>query len=103
VEYIQMGPIERANLSLRELHAPDISAGLNWDRTWARTYEICGGQSGIGTGFLRVLEFPLPSIPPTVPHSSSSITIEGWYNRPVVTSVIAYSVPLHPRKEKETA
>jgi hypothetical protein len=36
--------------------------------------------------------FPLPSIPPIAPHSSS-IIIGGWYNKPVVTSV-----PLHPRK-----
>jgi hypothetical protein len=43
---------------------------------------ICGGQSGTGAGFLRVLRFPLPvSIPPTAPHSS--YIIRGWYNRPV--------------------
>jgi hypothetical protein len=31
--------------------------------------EICGGQSGTGAGFLRVLQFPLPIlIPPTAPH-----------------------------------
>jgi hypothetical protein len=24
---------------------------------------ICGGQSGVGAGFLRVLRFPLPFIP----------------------------------------
>jgi hypothetical protein len=32
-------------------------------------------------GFLRVLRFPLPIIPPTAPHSAS--IIRGWYNRPV--------------------
>jgi hypothetical protein len=49
----------------------------------------CGICGGIGAGFLRVLRFPLPSIPPTVPHSSSSIIIiiDGWYNRPVLASV----------------
>jgi ribosomal protein S14 len=26
--------------------------------------EVCGGQSGTGAGFLRVLRFPLPIIPP---------------------------------------
>jgi hypothetical protein len=32
---------------------------------------ICGGQIGIGAGFLRILPFPLPIfIPPTAPHSS---------------------------------
>jgi hypothetical protein len=30
---------------------------------------ICGGQSGIWAGFLRVLRFPLPIIPPISPSS----------------------------------
>jgi hypothetical protein len=30
---------------------------------------ICGGQSGAGVGFLRVLRFPLPIIPPISPSS----------------------------------
>jgi hypothetical protein len=43
---------------------------------------ICGGQSGAGTGFLRVLRFPLQIlIPPTAPYSSSIIHVS--YNRPV--------------------
>jgi hypothetical protein len=28
---------------------------------------VCGGQSGTGAGFLRVLRFPLPIIPPIFP------------------------------------
>jgi hypothetical protein len=28
---------------------------------------VCGGQSGIGAGFLQVLRFPLPIIPPISP------------------------------------
>jgi hypothetical protein len=48
---------------------------------------ICGGQSGAGEGFLRVLRFPLPVfIPPIAPHSPSPI-IWGWYNRPEVAVV----------------
>jgi hypothetical protein len=44
---------------------------------------ICGGQSGTGAGFLRVVRFPLPIlIPPTAPHSSSS-TIRGSHSRPI--------------------
>jgi hypothetical protein len=30
---------------------------------------VCSGQSGIGAGFLRVLRFPLPIIPPISPSS----------------------------------
>jgi hypothetical protein len=52
-------------------------------RPQVRSCGNCGGQSGTGGGFLRVLRFPLPVlIPPTTPHSSSSI-IRGWYSRPV--------------------
>jgi hypothetical protein len=32
---------------------------------------VCGGQSGSGAGFLRVLRFPLPIIPPISPSSKS--------------------------------
>jgi hypothetical protein len=42
-------------------------------RERVRSCGICGGQSGTAAGFLRVLNFPLPSIPPIAPHSSSSI------------------------------
>jgi hypothetical protein len=38
-------------------------------RVWSSG--ICGGQSGAGAGFLRVLRFPLPFIPPTSPSSHS--------------------------------
>jgi hypothetical protein len=52
-------------------------------RAQVRSCEICDEQSGTAAGFLRVLQFPLPSlIPPTALHSSSSV-IRGWYNRPV--------------------
>jgi hypothetical protein len=52
-------------------------------RAQVRSCGICGGQSGTGAGFLRVLRFPLPIlIPSNAPHLSS--IIRGWYNRPVI-------------------
>jgi hypothetical protein len=63
-------------------------------RIWSRG--ICGGHSGGGAGFLRVLRFPLPIfIPPISPQSPSPIT-RVWYNRPVVAAVP--KVPPHKKK-----
>jgi hypothetical protein len=46
-----------------------------------RSCGICGEQSDTGTGFLRVLRFPLPIlIPPIAPQLS--FIIWGWYNKP---------------------
>jgi hypothetical protein len=40
-------------------------------RVQVRSCGICGGESGAGTGFLRVLRLPLPIlIPPNAPYSS---------------------------------
>jgi hypothetical protein len=48
-------------------------------RDQVRSCEICARQSCTGAGFLQVLWISMPIIPPTAPHSSSSI-IRGWYN-----------------------
>jgi hypothetical protein len=63
--------------------------GHFWPIVPARVWSsgICGAQSGAGTGFLRVLRFPLPIfIPQTAPQSPSPI-IWGWYNRPEMAAV----------------
>jgi hypothetical protein len=69
-------------------------------RAQVRLCGICGGQSGTGAGFLRVLRFPLPIlIPRTAPHSLSSI-IRGWYDRPISGHSLA--PPQETTKKKKT-
>jgi hypothetical protein len=56
-----------------ELRLCRSSAVRRWLPTAAgrvRVWAVCGvygGQSGTGAGFLRVLRFPLPIIPPISP------------------------------------
>jgi hypothetical protein len=54
-------------------------------RVWSSG--ICGGQSGAGAGFLRVLRFLLPIFIPTIAPQSPSPIVWGWYNRPEVAAV----------------
>jgi hypothetical protein len=43
-------------------------------RSWVWSSGICGGQSGAGACFLRVLRFPLPIVTPAIaPQSPSPI------------------------------
>jgi hypothetical protein len=68
----------RATAQAVSRRLPTVTARV---RSQVTSCDICCGQSGTGAGFLRVLRFPLPIlIPPTTPHSSSSI-IRGWYSR----------------------
>jgi hypothetical protein len=51
-----------------------VSRWLPTAATWVRVGAACGdcgGQSGIGAGFIRVHRFPLPSITPISPSSQS--------------------------------
>jgi hypothetical protein len=86
-------------LAVSQLRFPIAEARL---RSEVKSYGICGGQSGIGPGFLRVLRFPLPIlIPPTAPHLSS--TIRGWYNRPNSGRRTTWAQShLTPKNEKKT-
>jgi hypothetical protein len=43
---------------------------------------FCGGQSGAGAGFLRVLRFPLPNFIPLIAHKIILTYRRGLYNRP---------------------
>jgi hypothetical protein len=68
-------------------------------RAQIRSCGICGGRSGTGVGFLRVIRFPLPIlIPPVAPHSS--FLIRGWYNRPVVADVPSGLSLTPPQKKR---
>jgi hypothetical protein len=58
--------------------------------------EFVVNRAALGQVFSEYFSFPCLSF--HAPHKSSS-NIWGWYSRPVVASVIADSVPLHPKKE----
>jgi hypothetical protein len=70
----------RATAQAASRWLPTVAARF---RAQVKSRGICDGQNGTEAGFLRVFRFPLPIlIPPTAPHSSSSIS-RGWYNRPI--------------------
>jgi hypothetical protein len=72
------------------------AAGRVRARVWS--CGICGGQSDVGAGFLRVFWFPMPIfIPPIAPQSPSSI-ICGLYNRPEEAAVPSGFSPTPQKK-----
>jgi hypothetical protein len=48
---------------------------------------VCGGQSGAGAGFPRVIRFPVPNFIQLIAPQSPSSIIWGWYSKPVVAAV----------------
>jgi hypothetical protein len=49
-----------------------LPTAATWVRTQVNSCGICGGRSGTGARFLRVLRFPMPIFnPPSAPHLSS--------------------------------
>jgi hypothetical protein len=85
----------RATAQAVSLRLPTAAA-----RVWSqvRTCGICGGHSGAGAGFLRVLRFSLQIlIPPTAPYSS---IIQDWYNRPISGRRTKWTQS-HPQKIKK--
>jgi hypothetical protein len=71
-------------------------------RVQVRSIRICGGQSGTGADFVRVLRFLLQIlILPAAPYSSSPI-IRGWYNIPNSARLSKWIQPhLTPRNYKK--
>jgi hypothetical protein len=50
-------------------------------RYHVKSSEICGWQSGTGTGFIRIFLSSLPSLIPQ--NGPYSCVIQGWYSRPI--------------------
>jgi hypothetical protein len=72
-------------------------------RVQVRSCGICGGLSDTGTGFLRVLRFPLPIFnPPTAPHSSSSGAGTTGQTVVEVPSGLSLTPSQETKKEKNT-
>jgi hypothetical protein len=78
--WIKLRPLGRVMDQAVSRWLPTAAARV---QTRVYSYGICGGQSGAGAGFLRVLRVPLPIFIPQISPQSPSPIIWGWYNRPV--------------------
>jgi hypothetical protein len=58
---VRMGEGRATAQTVISRRLPNVAARV---RSQVSSCGICGGQSGIGTSFLRVLRFPLPIIIP---------------------------------------
>jgi hypothetical protein len=77
-------------------------------RSQVRSSGICGGQSGTGAGFLRVLRFPLPILIHRLLHnhhhlSSGAGTIGQQWPTYQVDSVSPHQEKLKKQKQKKTS
>jgi hypothetical protein len=93
--------IDRLGRTIAQAVSRQIPTPAGRVRAQVRSCGNCGGQSGTGEGFFRVLRFPLPIlIPPTAPHWSSSSIIRGWYNRPISGRLTKWTQS-HPTPKKQ--
>jgi hypothetical protein len=68
-------------------------------RAWVKSCGICGRQSGIGAGFLRVLRFPLPiSIPSIAPNHHRLSSGAGTIGQ--IVTAVPNGLSLPPMREK---
>jgi hypothetical protein len=94
-----LAPSQAVSLFMGRAVAQAVSLWFPTSATRAAC-RVCGGQSGTGAGFLRVLRFPLTIFIPSISPQSPSNIIRGWYNRPVVAAVP--EDPSHKLKKKVT-
>jgi hypothetical protein len=100
LSYIHIGCMPNCGHAIAQVLTRRLPTAEAQVRAHVRTCGICDGQRDAGTGFLRVLRFPLPIFnPPTAPHSSS--LIRSWYNRPISGRRTKWTASPHSKKLKK--
>jgi hypothetical protein len=69
--YVNSNSICKHGRTIAEAVSRWLPTAAAWVQSRVWSSGICGGQSGVWAGFLRVLRFPLPFIPPNFPFSQS--------------------------------